>query len=153
MVYRAIYGRWPPTMLGMAVDALSLHDVQFSLCEWDKYERYRLKQGKVRKHGERTCIFTNFQHRSDCKKKARAGYAAANPGEKCSRGPSGLRGLSRPATTRGRGTDAEMTLASAPGPGAIASSGRSQPPDVLSESDAEMSVAQVVRAAQRGRLV
>ena len=140
MVYRAVRGRWPLAILGTTVDALSLHDVQFGLCEWDKYERYRLKQGKVRKYGERNCIFTNFQRRDGCKKKARTGY----PDEECNRGQSGLRGLSRPLTTRSRGT-ATVTSSSP--------AGHSHTPDVLSESDAEMSIAEVVRAARRDRLV
>ena len=149
MVYRAVHGRWPLTILGTTVDALSLHDVQFGLCEWDKYERYRLKQGKVRKYGERTCIFTNFHRRDGHKRKARTGY----PDAERRGGQAGRRGLSQPVTTHSRGTATVMALASTPVPKAIASSGQSRTHDVLSESDAEMSVAEVVCAARRGRLV
>ena len=54
VVYRSVRRRWPSTMSGMAVEPLSLHDVQFSLREWDKYERHRLSQGRGRKYGEET---------------------------------------------------------------------------------------------------
>jgi len=39
---------WPDSILGEPVADLELHDVQFQLCEFDKYERVRLGEGKGR---------------------------------------------------------------------------------------------------------
>jgi len=40
--------RWWDTMFGTLGDGLTAHDVQFCLCEFDKYERTRLGQGRPR---------------------------------------------------------------------------------------------------------
>jgi hypothetical protein len=39
---------WPEYIEGVATEKLELHDVQFQLCEIDKYERARLAEGRIR---------------------------------------------------------------------------------------------------------
>ena len=41
---------WPELILGQPSICLTLHDIQFQLCEYDKYERVRLREGQARKY-------------------------------------------------------------------------------------------------------
>jgi len=42
-------GRWPSQIRGVTQPDLLLHDVQFSLCEFDKYERAKYREGRIRR--------------------------------------------------------------------------------------------------------
>jgi len=41
-------GFWPKMLLDMNVQELTLHDIQFQLCEFDKYQRAKYQEGRVR---------------------------------------------------------------------------------------------------------
>ena len=42
------HDRWPAQLLGVYVERLALHDVQFQLCKFDKYLRFKHHEGRVR---------------------------------------------------------------------------------------------------------
>lgn len=47
-LFQTWQGRWPKMLLGTEVAPLTLHDVQFQLCEFDKYQRAKHREGGFR---------------------------------------------------------------------------------------------------------